>query len=354
MIERVADSSPQSSLQQSANGGETGFNPLDGLGFLEATAAKWPERDRLDVLLLRALARLSRRDPAQSERGFSSFELAQMVGELRGKDWPSQIDKERASDEVRKQWIRLLKTWATREEGIFQGFRDRGFAHVPGLDKTEGGGTGRMSMYRVSWLESDAVPFAPLDAAHSPPSNDGAHSLRYVCEDIEDAGWLARVFARDFSLTGWRRWVIVLLVAVPLLVTLAMFIVALLGLIYWEHLGTPVVLEGVVAFLIVLFATWISIGGLLRVVDRRIVVAPWWMQDYEDGRLLEHRNPPRYPSKSIKAVRYTSACPICGGRVVVKSGGLEFWGRVVGRCAHSPVEHLFSFDLVTRSGRHLR
>lgn len=74
----------------------------------------------------------------------------------------------------------------------------------------------------------------------------------------------------------------------------------------------------------------------------------------EEDRLLERRAPPRYPEKSIKAVRYVAACPLCGGRVSATKGRLEFFGRIVGRCEEAPVEHAYSFDHVTRNGRLLR
>ena len=352
MTERAAKLSPPDAGQQGPNRDETGFDPVQGFAFLESIALNWREHNRLDVLVFRALAQLSMRNPMQASSGFSSFDIAQMVGEIRGTDWSSQDDKDKASDDVRKYWARLLETWVTKEEGIHQGLLDHGFARVPVLDKTKGGGTGRVSLYRIDWIEPDAAP--PVPAAALPVSGSDAKALRYVCEDISDAGWLARVFARGYPLYGWRRWSMVACVAVPLLATLGSFIVALLGVIQWNRLGTPVVLQSAAAFLIALAATWIVVGPILQVVARRIVVAPWWMQDDEDSRLLEHRSSPRYSDTSIKAVRYTSSCPICGGHVVAKSGGFEFWGRVVGRCKHAPVEHVFSFDHVTRSGKPLR
>lgn len=354
MTEHAANLAPRSLGKQGPNRDQTGFDQAQAFAFLESTAAKWPKSNRLDVLVLRALALLSSRDPPRAKAGFSSFEIAQVVGEIRGTPWSSQDDKDKVSADVRKQWRVLLGTWESKKVGVQQSFHDQGFPCVPLLDKTEGGGTGNMSLYRINWAEPDADSLGlPLTANAEIPGTD-VYALRYVCEDIEDAGWLTRVFARDFVLSGWRRWLMVVVVAVPLLATLALFIVAMLGLIQWSQVGTANVLGGVAAFAIVLVASWIIIGPILRVVDRRVVLAPLWMQDDHDSRLLEHRNPPRYTVKSIKAVRYTSACPICGGRVMAKSGELEFWGRIVGRCQQAPVEHVYSFDHVTRSGKLLR
>lgn len=78
------------------------------------------------------------------------------------------------------------------------------------------------------------------------------------------------------------------------------------------------------------------------------------MQSVEEERLLELRMPPRFETKNIKAVSYSAVCPICEGKIFAKSGGLEFWGRIIGRCNDSPIEHIFSFDHVTRRGVYLR
>lgn len=100
--------------------------------------------------------------------------------------------------------------------------------------------------------------------------------------------------------------------------------------------------------------TWWTIGRLLDLPAKKIVVAPWWMQSMGDDRLLEHRSPPRYTARRIKAARYTASCPICGGKISAQAGGWEFWGRIVGRCDNSPTEHVYSFDHITRLGKALR
>lgn len=45
---------------------------------------------------------------------------------------------------------------------------------------------------------------------------------------------------------------------------------------------------------------------------------------------------------------------LCSARVLLHDGGDEFKGRIVGRCASSPREHVFSFDQKLQVGYPLR
>ena len=56
----------------------------------------------------------------------------------------------------------------------------------------------------------------------------------------------------------------------------------------------------------------------------------------------------------IRIVRYSADCSICGADVYLDDGSPDFPRRMVGRCAESPREYVFSFDRVTRKGAVLR
>jgi hypothetical protein len=64
--------------------------------------------------------------------------------------------------------------------------------------------------------------------------------------------------------------------------------------------------------------------------------------------------------RRIQLVSYWATCPICkeelGGnvRIELKKGGKEFPNRLIGCCSESPAEHIYSFDRITRIGKHLR
>ena len=109
----------------------------------------------------------------------------------------------------------------------------------------------------------------------------------------------------------------------------------------------------------IIWTLWTTFNPLFRVRDWKIVVAPEWIQvDFtQSDRLLEWQSPPLSAEKMIKAVRYSGPCPICKGKegkVIACSGGREFFHRIIGRCEEAPVEHVFSFDHITKTGRPLR
>jgi hypothetical protein len=67
------------------------------------------------------------------------------------------------------------------------------------------------------------------------------------------------------------------------------------------------------------------------------------------------------PIRKIQLVSYWAICPICEQalgrddvRIDVSKGGKEFHNRLIGRCSESPIEHIYSFDHITRIGKPLR
>ncbi len=58
--------------------------------------------------------------------------------------------------------------------------------------------------------------------------------------------------------------------------------------------------------------------------------------------------------RQLRIVLYLSTCSVCGSVMHVEAGRREFHHRLVGRCAESPREHVFSFDRVTKRGFPLR
>lgn len=331
------------------NGVQTGLDDSQLIEILRKYAEGWREHDRLDVLLLRAICQLSLEQPQQSGVGFASSEIVDMVGKLRASPWVD--DPNAMSDAVRKHWNKLLDTWMGKEVGIHQRFADEGAHRIPVLRKNEGGGTGRPSRYRIEWLDLGEV-----GADQLPPESNALpsvnHGLKYVCEDLDNPGFLAGLFVQGYRLMGWRRWVMLLVIFTPMLFIFLVLAVIFIGLSA-EH-DMEQLFRTLIVILVFGWITVTTVGPLLNVVTRKIVLAPWWMQSDYDDRLLELHYPPRHPHKSIKAVKYSAKCPVCGGAVSVQAGGLEFWGRLIGRCEHAPKEHIYSFDHVTRRGRSLR
>ena len=280
------------------------------------------------------------------------MDVALEIGRLRRHGWSDCTDKERVSDDVRRQWNKLLELWPTKEEGVRQALHDVGADVVPSLIKVEGGGAGRVTRYRIEWGVANAESRAE-EAAETEIFGVGG-DVRYVCEDIQDARLFVRLLGRGYRLDGWRRGLLLGAMIASIVAFALILVLVLLQMLYSKSGDGGRVWSSVATVFVSGIVFWSTTGRILRLADRKIVVAPWWMQSVDDDRLLERRESPRYIDKSIKAVRYATTCPICAGKITVKGGGFEFWGRLVGRCEHSPVEHVFSFDHVTRNGRYLR
>lgn len=344
--------SDRSHGEQEQNGVQTGLNASQLAELLEKLSSGWKESNRLDVQVLRAICRLSVADPEQATDGFSAMDVALEIGRLRRHGWSDCTDKDRVSDDVRRQWNKLLELWPTKEEGVRQALCDVGADVVPLLNKVEGGGAGRVTRYRIEWGAANAKSRAK--EAVEPETFGVAGDVRYVCEDIQDARFFVRVLGRGYRLEGWRRGLLLGAVISSIVVFALILVLVLVQMLYSKSGADRHVWSSAATLFVFGIVFWSTTGRILRLADRKIVVAPWWMQSVHDDRLLERREPPRFGDRSIKAVRYATTCPICAGKITVKTGGLEFWGRLVGRCEHSPVEHVFSFDHVTRNGRYLR
>lgn len=340
--------------EQGAIGVETGFDQNNALVFIQEKSTAWREAGRLDVLLLRALCRLSLADQGQAALGFTSWELVEVISQIRGRQWSDSTDKGRMSDDIRQYWNNLLKTWETKAEGVAQQFSDAQFTHIPVLQKTEGGGTGNPTLYRIGWVATKPVVRSVKSDKPGIPPIPNLQIVRYVCEDIEEANPIARIFTRGFQMRGWRRQLYILALGIPLLFLWLLLVQVAFSTTWAAAIGGKNMLTSLLSLSITFGAVMLTVGPLYRLGTDRVVIAPWWMQSVDDDRLLERRSPPRHPDKSIKAVRYVTECPLCGGKVSATKGRLEFFGRIVGRCEEAPVEHVYSFDHITRSGKSLR
>jgi hypothetical protein len=65
-------------------------------------------------------------------------------------------------------------------------------------------------------------------------------------------------------------------------------------------------------------------------------------------------NADRAAAYDLRLVRYAATCSLCGGKVWVEDGGVQFFNRLIGRCVDEPSEHVFSFDRKLKAGFWLR
>jgi hypothetical protein len=358
MVSFKCYSSDQQQPVQELNGVQSGFLIKEIAGLVANAASGWKEKDRLDVVLLRALCELCQRKPEQAEEGFLPEDVVEEVNVILRRKWANGNDD--IPDKVRRNWNKLEETWKAKQEGLNQLAIEQGLSAKPEIRrKSPDGGAGHRTRYSIAAgsidsmdINSRGINLMGLTVGKTIELESG--EIHYICEDITDAGWIARIFARGYLMAGWRRWVFAAGFISIILVALALSLLTILLVM------TKPSLKDLFYYLIgvsgIGWILWSSFASFFQVLDWRIVVAPEWMQtDFtQTDRLLELRSPPRYPEKMLKAVRYTAKCPICEGKVVACSGGKEFFNRIIGRCEEAPKEHVFAFDHVKRLGKSLR
>ncbi len=335
---------------------QTEFSELQAYDLLNKNIISWKEKDRLDGVLLLAILELSKSQPLIAQEGFPAWDVVEAVGKLRQRRWSTENDKESMSDDVRRQWKKLEVLWQSKSEGVKQSFNDEGLIKFPTIARNEGGGTGRPTKYRIAWLDANDQDLSIVTTDEAQCSQSYVAHVRYICEDIKDPNFMAKTFAKGYLLSGWRKRVYLAALLGPVIFAMIVTWLTLLNIVVSNSLTKTSVGSGssITSSLIIIFAVFVTLYPLYQLKAKGVLIAPWWMQSVDEERLLEFRAPPRFETKSIKAVSYSATCPICEGKIFAKSGGLEFFGRIIGRCNNSPVEHIFSFDHVSRRGVYLR
>lgn len=353
MTDNVAHFSLSNSDEHLTNGVGTEFLHFRELDLIEKSITSWSVKDRLDCLLLRALLQLSKSKPELVKNGFSAWDLVEAVSTIRERQWSTPKDKERMSDDVRRIWNKFETLWKSKSEGIRQTLLDAGCEYFLQFKRIEGGGTGRATKYCIEWCNLSNSQATIYQTIQEPRQQNISLGLRYICEDIKDPGFLARIFAEGLLLKGWRRFAYIAVLLIPVLAMLVLALSFVINVLFYDSL-TKNQMGSFLTNSLAFFTIAITIYPMLSLKTKGILLAPWWMQSDDGERLLEFRKPPRFAEKTIKAVSYSATCPICGAKVIAKSGGLEFFGRIIGRCDEAPVEHIFSFDYITRQGSWLR
>lgn len=319
-----------------------------GIDLLKEYVSTWNETSKLKAQLLIAICNLYLSDPDSSETGYASIEIAEEIKNVRGHGWAGSNDSDKSSNEVRKQWKLLLELWELKKTGIKQYLEKNNFDKVPELHKVEGGGSGHQSRYFIKWQASPKPVHAQKPKY---PNAYDSYEVNYICEDIANAGLIARIFSKGINVSGWRRYVFATGIIVPILFGLIGIFIILFQVNQWENYGLEKIFQSFISMSLFILAVWLIVGSFIKLPDNRIVIAPLWLQSEFNDRLLELQ---RTPTRTIKAVHYSTKCPVCSGKVNAVSGKWEFIGRIVGRCENAPIEHVFSFDHVTRSGKSLR
>jgi len=244
--------------------------------------------------------------------------------------------------------------WDARRESREQTFHAAGIPAIPTLTLTRGGGRGNPTLYRLELVPT--VP-AELTADGDQPAllADPAQSMaiRYQMESAKAPWWLQLIIGdKPFRMRSVRGYGLVGLVALEALVLLAGW-----GLLLLIFRGArPIQINDVALILTFLAMTWTwwhFMQPLIRLPIDRVTIANdlllGWSQLHGQFRLTRDTKS-KVAGGWFQCVRHWGTCPLCAGEVEIAAGGQAFPGRLVGRCGDSPLEHVFSFDPVGRSG----
>jgi len=103
---------------------------------------------------------------------------------------------------------------------------------------------------------------------------------------------------------------------------------------------------------------WFLLRPLIRLYDRFIIMAsplfyPFSEKECQVELVWDPKAtvlPGRSRGYNLRLVRYMADCPLCGGTVSLREGGLGHFNRLIGCCDEEPGEHVFSFDRKLRAG----
>ena len=167
--------------------------------------------------------------------------------------------------------------------------------------------------------------------------------------------WWARIIFRkgEFKLDKWKFWLMFFWVFGVIMLPLSFVYLAIFSFITPKPITTQVLSTVIAIVIIPLWAWYNAIKPLARLFDDRIKPVSELMLAIKekDAQMEVYREG---DIRVIRIVRYSSVCSICGADVSLDDGSPDFQRRMVGRCAESPREHVFSFDRVTRKGAALR
>ena len=174
--------------------------------------------------------------------------------------------------------------------------------------------------------------------------------IEYLEEmEVYPIPWFRRSLKVDVQ--GWRS---LSLTIPPVVFFLAIAAGCWVVLQFWlSDLPVRKIIQGTLIVSVFLATIGWFVWPLIRLIENKIIIAPSILQlAYTVQHVLLIKKDEH--GKSVRMVRFTGTCPLCGGLVEIQKGKGVFGGRLVGECENSPVEHLYSFDHVLRRGLLLR
>lgn len=293
------------------------------------------------------------------------------------------------------EWVRRARVhqwWSERASSFDQELERRGIDTRVHLTTVVGGGAGVTTKYRLNFsnatvgnvrdkvedirAEACLVSACASPAADAGTSSAGSPEVVHISGNIDETRSVPTLIAeytREPVRPSWPfRWIlgrgeiesatwrggILLFVVVSMALTWLLPIFWIVGIL----IKPSTIGHGSLIGVLILIAAWTAIWWpaiwpWLRVARDRVTIAPiTYLAMREPVGQIEfvRDRHSRWMRGVLRLARYSAVCPKCSGKIDLTSGRRDFPGRVVGRCADSPMEHVYAFDPVSRTGSPLR
>jgi len=294
--------------------------------------------------LFSALAELTIHDVSEPDIGwdkarYHSTRLALELGNAK-----NDPDKDRRY--INRIWKDMVEAFEVIEPSIENDIRKKGYRKILKPKKTSPK-AGRVEFYLDI---QDMEPELEIKGIECDQESSGV--INYRLAKLPKPNFIAKHFQK-MTLENKKLWFYMAVPSVPVLVMFVWFEYLFLTHSY-NHLTWFIVT------IALLFSAWIVISPFYSLLDRRISIAPLWMLRLRTkSAQIEMRKTDKIgsmgrPVKELVFVAYEGECPICGGDVDIVQGKKQHKGRLIGQCMNNGVEHIFSFDQVTKKGVPLR
>lgn len=267
--------------------------------------------------------------------------------------WRSSRDGAPAGPGSPLRGSEIERWWEARAEHLRQACSAEGAEWLPRLRVKPGGGRGLPTLFQIALDRLE--PSADTESESALPREDGI--LRYRVSLAKPALWLRLLMgSRPFPMDSWRGHLLVCIALVDVLLICFIW----LGIyMLWSQpravSTADLALAGLAA--VVSFFLWRGVRPVWQLPSQRVTLAGASFLALSElhGQL---RTMPtagrREAGRVFSVVRHWGICPVCSAEVDIQDGGRQLPGRLVGRCADAPLEHVFSFDPVLLTGRLLR
>jgi len=261
-------------------------------------------------------------------------------------------------------WLRrkkLTEWWQAHRDDIAIACREAGLDLAPDLLSPQGGGRGNSSRYQFRFRGLDAFALSePIDGKSetlADTESDASTCVRYQVDPATPTWWARGWWIKHegFPTRSWRG--VLLLAQLLLGGAAALLMWSTIGLLFWmSPFDDPKNFLLLVVTIVLTWMLWVELRPLARLSANRISIAPSYLLDINQfyaQLTLRKSAGGKVPIGWFTLSRHWGICPICLGEVDLADGAPAFPGRMVGRCADSPLEHVFSFDPALLSGIHL-